>query len=99
MNRVGIARLNANGSLDKTFDARGDINAMGLQPNGKVLVAGSLNSGSYGSPGLMAMAVSTAVSVRACRIRLTLNRWSRNRTEKCLSRANSPASTARTETG
>jgi len=45
-NRNTIARLNANGSLDNTFDAGGELQAhkMGLQPDGKILVAGSSTS-------------------------------------------------------
>jgi len=42
--RAGIARLNANGSLDPTFDpgtgANGAINLLALQPDGKILIAG-----------------------------------------------------------
>jgi uncharacterized delta-60 repeat protein len=44
-NRNGIARLNANGTLDTTFDpgtgADGDVLAVALQPDGKVLVGGA----------------------------------------------------------
>lgn len=42
--RAGIARLNANGTLDATFDpgtgANGAINLVALQPDGKVLITG-----------------------------------------------------------
>jgi uncharacterized delta-60 repeat protein len=42
--RYGIARLNSNGSLDTTFDpgagVRGNVLAMAVQPNGKILIAG-----------------------------------------------------------
>jgi uncharacterized delta-60 repeat protein len=44
-NRNGIARLNANGTLDTTFDpgtgADGDVLAVALQPNGKILIGGA----------------------------------------------------------
>ena len=45
-NRVGVARLNSNGSLDNTFDANLSVNtrlgAVAVQPDGKVLLGGSL---------------------------------------------------------
>jgi uncharacterized delta-60 repeat protein len=44
-NRNGIARLNANGTLDITFDpgtgADGDVLAVALQPNGQILIGGA----------------------------------------------------------
>src|ERR1041385_7613978 len=44
-NRSGIARLNANGSLDTTFDpdagANGNVSSVALQLDGKVLIGGS----------------------------------------------------------
>ncbi len=47
-NRNGIARLNANGSLDRTFDpgtgVNGAVHAIALQADGKVLLGGSFNS-------------------------------------------------------
>jgi uncharacterized delta-60 repeat protein len=54
-NDVGLARFNANGSLDATFGAGGKVrtafnptgdeqaNAVALQPDGKIVVAGALN--------------------------------------------------------
>lgn len=46
--RAGIARLQADGSLDPTFDAgigaNGAINLLALQSDGKVLIAGSFTS-------------------------------------------------------
>jgi uncharacterized delta-60 repeat protein len=43
-NRQGIARLNADGSADPAFDpgagVNGSVRAIGVQPDGKVLVAG-----------------------------------------------------------
>lgn len=44
--RRNIARLNANGSVDESFDAGnpgedGDVNAIAVQPDGKILVGGS----------------------------------------------------------
>jgi uncharacterized delta-60 repeat protein len=42
--RGGVARLNPNGSLDTSFNpgsgANGPVNAMALQPDGKVIIAG-----------------------------------------------------------
>jgi uncharacterized delta-60 repeat protein len=53
-NRNGIARLNANGSLDTTFNAgtgaNGNIRSIAVQPDGKVLIGGSyfvLNGTNY----------------------------------------------------
>jgi uncharacterized delta-60 repeat protein len=47
-NRNGIARLNANGTLDTTFDpgagADGEVAAVALQTNGKVLVGGAFTN-------------------------------------------------------
>jgi uncharacterized delta-60 repeat protein len=47
-NRNGIARLNANGSLDLAFDpgtgANGAVEAVIAQPDGKVLIAGAFTS-------------------------------------------------------
>jgi uncharacterized delta-60 repeat protein len=43
-NRNGIARLNANGSLDGSFNldmGEDRVNSIGLQPDGKVLIGGS----------------------------------------------------------
>ena len=44
-NRTRIARLNADGSLDTAFDPgegpNGGVNALAVQPDGKVLIAGS----------------------------------------------------------
>src|SRR5262249_9700694 len=46
-NRDHIARLNTDGSLDTTFDAgtnaNSDVFTMALQPDGKVLVSGTIN--------------------------------------------------------
>jgi len=44
-NRSGIARLNANGTLDNTFNAgtNNDAYSMALQSDGKVLIGGSSN--------------------------------------------------------
>jgi uncharacterized delta-60 repeat protein len=50
-NRDHIARLNADGSLDTTFDAgtnaNSDVSTMALQPDGKVLVSGAINVINY----------------------------------------------------
>ena len=47
-NRHGIARLNANGSLDNSFNpgtgANGNVSSLALQPDGKILVGGSFAS-------------------------------------------------------
>jgi uncharacterized delta-60 repeat protein len=47
-NRNRIARLNANGSLDSTFDpgtgANSTVNSLALQSDGKVLIGGSFSS-------------------------------------------------------
>jgi uncharacterized delta-60 repeat protein len=46
-NRSGLARLNDDGSLDKTFRApltNADVRAILLQPDGKILVAGSFTT-------------------------------------------------------
>lgn len=46
-NRSGLARLNENGSLDKTFIApltNADVRSLLLQPDGKILVAGRFNT-------------------------------------------------------
>ena len=46
--RSDIARVNADGSLDSTFDpgtgANGTVNSLALQPDGKVLVGGAFTS-------------------------------------------------------
>lgn len=46
--RERIVRLNANGSVDQTFDssrgANGNINTMELQPDGKILIGGSFTA-------------------------------------------------------
>jgi uncharacterized delta-60 repeat protein len=46
--RSGIARLNANGGLDTTFNpgsgANGQVSAVALQPDGKVLIGGAFTS-------------------------------------------------------
>jgi len=47
--RAGIARLNVDGSLDISFDpgsgvASGEVRAIALQPDGKILIAGSFFS-------------------------------------------------------
>jgi uncharacterized delta-60 repeat protein len=48
ISRYGIARLNANGSLDTTFDvgagANGSVHAIALQPNGRVIIAGDFTT-------------------------------------------------------
>jgi uncharacterized delta-60 repeat protein len=47
-NRNGIARLNANGSLDNTFDpggaSNGGVTALALQSNGKVVIVGGFTT-------------------------------------------------------
>src|SRR4029434_8943900 len=47
-NRNGIARLNANGSLDNTFDpgggSNGGVKALALQSNGKVVIGGDFTT-------------------------------------------------------
>lgn len=47
-NRGHIARLNADGSLDLTFDpgsgANGDINALAVYPDGNILIGGTFSS-------------------------------------------------------
>lgn len=47
-NRNGIARLNANGSLDNTFDpgggSNGGVTALALQSNGKVVIGGDFTT-------------------------------------------------------
>jgi len=47
-NRNGIARLNANGSLDSSFNpgtgANGEVRAIALQPQGQVFIGGLFNS-------------------------------------------------------
>jgi uncharacterized delta-60 repeat protein len=50
--RQTVARLNEDGTVDKTFDAgviwgrlyKGDIAAVALQPNGKLIIAGAFNT-------------------------------------------------------
>lgn len=48
LSRYGIARLNANGSLDGTFDvgagANGPVQAIALQPDGKVIIGGEFTT-------------------------------------------------------
>ena len=45
LNRNGVARLNADGTLDMSFDpgtgpSSGGIGALALQPDGKILIGG-----------------------------------------------------------
>jgi uncharacterized delta-60 repeat protein len=46
--RVGIARLNANGTLDMSFnasiDAFGAVNTVAVQPNGKIIIGGNFTA-------------------------------------------------------
>lgn len=49
MNRMGVARLNADGSLDRHFEydvagEAGGVSALVLQPDGKILIGGSYHS-------------------------------------------------------
>ena len=48
ISRRGVARLNANGSVDETFDpgtaASGSVRAFALQPDGRILVAGGFTA-------------------------------------------------------
>ena len=48
ISRYGIARLNDDGSLDNTFDVgagvNGAVQAIALQPDGKVIIGGPFNS-------------------------------------------------------
>jgi uncharacterized delta-60 repeat protein len=52
IDRIGIARANANGSIDPTFDpgsgVDNEVYALALQPDGRVLVAGAFDSYDWG---------------------------------------------------
>jgi len=71
-NRNGIARLNADGSLDSSFDpgagADGSVRSIALQRDGKVLIAGEFNTVNgvmrryvarlYGDPGAPSLRIA-----------------------------------------
>ena len=74
--RQNIGRLNADGSIDPTFDPGTDglVEALALQPDGKILVGGSSRGSAAERPALcraaisggsIPMARSTQVSIRA----------------------------------
>jgi len=49
--RLGLGRLNANGSLDTNYfaDVFGTVRALAAQPDGKILVAGKFTAGGFGN--------------------------------------------------
>jgi uncharacterized delta-60 repeat protein len=70
-----LARYNADGSLDPSFGSAGklrmafagptDIQALALQPDGKVIAAGSMDNASYDSLGIVVMRLNADGSLDA----------------------------------